>query len=40
LRSNIAVDFEITAEDMATLKAADHGDYGEAARSPVFAKSR
>lgn len=40
LRSNIAVDFEITAEDMATLKAAEHGDYGEAAKFPVFGKRR
>ncbi|MGY4623414.1 aldo/keto reductase [Bradyrhizobium sp. USDA 4486] len=40
LRSNIAVDFEITAEDMATLKAIEHGDYGEASRFPVFGKSR
>lgn len=40
LRSNIAVDFEITAEDMATLKAIQHGDYGEASRFPVFGKRR
>lgn len=40
LRSNIAVDFEITAEHMATLKAIEHGDYGEASRFPVFGKSR
>lgn len=40
LRSNIAVDFEITAEDMATLKGLDHHDYGDAAKFPVFGKSR
>jgi diketogulonate reductase-like aldo/keto reductase len=40
LRSNIAVDFNITTEDIATLKAADHDDYGEASRFPVFGKSR
>ncbi|GLR92120.1 aldo/keto reductase [Bradyrhizobium iriomotense] len=40
LRSNIAVDFEITAEDMATLKAAEHDDYGEDSKFPVFGKRR
>jgi diketogulonate reductase-like aldo/keto reductase len=40
LRNNIAVDFDITAEDMATLKTADREDYGEASRFPVFGKSR
>lgn len=40
LRSNIAIDFNITAEDMATLEAADHDDYGEASKFPVFGKSR
>ncbi|MGY2938471.1 diketogulonate reductase-like aldo/keto reductase [Bradyrhizobium sp. GM6.1] len=40
LRSNIAVDFEIAAEDMATLKGFDHDDYGDAAKFPVFGKSR
>ncbi|USI71522.1 aldo/keto reductase [Sphingomonas morindae] len=37
LAANLAVDFEIAAEDMATLRAADHGDYGAAARFAVFA---
>ena len=40
LRSNIAVDFNITAQDMATLKMAEHDDYGEDSRFPVFGKSR
>jgi diketogulonate reductase-like aldo/keto reductase len=40
LRSNLAVDFEITAEDTATLKGFKHDDYGDAAKFPVFGKSR
>ena len=40
LRSNIAVDFEIAAEDMAALKGFEHEDYGDAAKFPVFGKSR
>ncbi len=41
LRSNVAVDFEIDAEDMATLKRLSGGtDYGEASTFPVFCKPR
>ncbi|MGY3368842.1 diketogulonate reductase-like aldo/keto reductase [Bradyrhizobium sp. GM2.4] len=40
MRSNLAVDFEITAEDMAKLKGFNHDDYGDAAKFPVFGKSR
>jgi diketogulonate reductase-like aldo/keto reductase len=39
IRSNAAVDFQISAEDMATLKAAKPiDDYGEASMFPVFGK--
>ena len=40
LRSNIAGDFEIAAEHMATLNALGHHDDGEASRFPLFGKSR
>lgn len=41
LRSNVAVDFAISPQNMATLKAAQGlQDYGEASHFPVFAKSR
>jgi diketogulonate reductase-like aldo/keto reductase len=36
MRSNAALDFEIAAEDMDTLKAASFRDYGEASVFPVF----
>lgn len=40
MRSNAAVDFVISDDDMATLKRAHGQDYGEASRFPVFGKSR
>ena len=40
MRSNAAVDFVISDEDMATLKGAHGQDYGEASKFPVFGKSR
>ena len=40
MRSNAAVDFVISDEDMATLKAAKGQDYGEASQFPVFGRSR
>lgn len=40
MRSNAALDFVISDEDMATLKAAKGQDYGEASRFPVFGRSR
>jgi diketogulonate reductase-like aldo/keto reductase len=36
MRSNAAVDFEISANDMETLKSAKPTDYGEATKLPVF----
>jgi diketogulonate reductase-like aldo/keto reductase len=40
MRSNATVDFVISDDDMATLKRARGQDYGEAARFPVFGRSR
>ena len=40
MRSNAAVDFVISDEDMAALKRAHGQDYGEATKFPVFGKSR
>ncbi|SCW94683.1 Aldo/keto reductase [Sphingobium faniae] len=41
MRSNIALDFEISGADMETLKAVQGGtDYGEASAFPVFGKTR
>lgn len=41
IRDNAAVDFVISDEDMAALRAADHRtDYGEASAFPVFGKKR
>lgn len=40
MRSNAAVDFVISDEDMETLKGARGQDYGEASRFPVFGKRR
>jgi diketogulonate reductase-like aldo/keto reductase len=40
MRTNAAVDFVISDEDMATLKRARGQDYGEAAKFPVFGRSR
>jgi diketogulonate reductase-like aldo/keto reductase len=40
LRNNMAVEFEIDAADMATLKGFKHEDYGDAAKFPVFGKTR
>jgi diketogulonate reductase-like aldo/keto reductase len=40
MRSNAAVDFVISDEDMTALKRTQGQDYGEAARFPVFGKSR
>jgi diketogulonate reductase-like aldo/keto reductase len=40
MRNNVALDFVISDEDMATLKRAHGQDYGEAARFPVFGRSR
>lgn len=40
MRSNAAVDFVISDEDMATLKAARRQDYGEASQFPVFGRCR
>src|SRR3954454_160308 len=40
MRSNAAVDFVISDEDMAALKRAHVQDYGEASKFPVFGKSR
>lgn len=36
MRDNADVDFAISAEDMAALKAVEHTDYGDAAVMPVF----
>lgn len=36
MKSNAALDFEISAEDMASLKAIDARDYGEASVFPVY----
>jgi diketogulonate reductase-like aldo/keto reductase len=40
MRSNAALDFVISDDDMATLGRAEGPDYGEASRFPVFGKSR
>jgi len=40
MRSNAALDFVISEEDMAMLKRAHNADYGEASQFPVFGKSR
>jgi diketogulonate reductase-like aldo/keto reductase len=40
MRSNAAVDFVISDEDMETLKRAHEQDYGAASRFPVFGKRR
>ena len=40
MRSNAALDFEISDDDMATLKRAHGQDYGQASRFPVFGKPR
>jgi len=40
MRSNAAVDFVISDEDMERLKRAHRQDYGEASRFPVFGKQR
>lgn len=40
MRSNAAVDFVISDEDMTTLKGAHGQDYGDASRFPVFGKPR
>jgi diketogulonate reductase-like aldo/keto reductase len=40
MRSNTAVDFTISDEDMATLRDAGEADYGDAGAFPVFGKKR
>jgi diketogulonate reductase-like aldo/keto reductase len=36
MKSNAEIDFEISDDDMATLNAVVHEDYGDAAMMPVF----